>query len=547
MARDVEFNVTASDRTGNALSSAERRIKASQDKMRRDAESSLGTVGKSLLRGIESVAPGVARSITRGITSATEAAGPVLAGIAVVAAPAIAATLSAAVVGGAGIGGVVGGVMLAARDPRVAAAGAALGEQVMGSLTEAAAPFTEATLGAIAKIRTGFQQVEGNLRSIFANSAKFVGPLTEGAIGFGQAMVRAWDVIVSKAGPVIAAIRDGLTQTGESFGAFLTTVAGDGKAAAAALRNVVDLVTGLLAVLGPTIAALSTVYEWLDRIGAAGGLLQAIAKVGQLGEHTGELTRRVAGAADGFVHANAAAADYAYSLDAASEASRRNIAEQAGLFGATTTAAQALRDARKAVDEHGKSMSLNTEAGIANRQTLSNLATALNGQYDAYVAVNGAGNKANDVMQANRNNFIAVARQAGLSAAAANRLADELIGIPDRRPKVELLDNASGKINNVINRLAAVKSKSVTINIAVRQSGDAAALRKQDQTSVNSYAGHTYARGDAGQHRVGGPAPVAVSTSVAVNLDGAPFRAQTTRVVNDALHRERWRSRVGVK
>lgn len=546
MARDVDFNVTASDKTGAALSSAERRVKATQDRMRKQAEDTFGGVGKGLLRSIVAVSPGMARAVTRGLTAGAEAAAPVLGAVAVAAAPMIAATLSAAVVGGAGIGGVVGGVALAARDPRVAAAGTALGERMMGTLTDAARPFVDTTLDAIDRVEKGFAEVEGNLRSILARSAQFVGPLTDGAISFGQAMVRAWDVIIQKAGPTINAIRDGMKQTGDALAGFLTTVAGDGQAAAAAMRNLFDMVSGLLAVLGPTIAALSKVYEWLDRIGAAGGLLQTIANVAGLSRGTGELTAATRQTVSAFTDATAASVGYAGGLDASAAAARTNITEQSSLFGATTNAAKSFREAKKAVEEHGKGMKLNTETGIANRTTLKGLADDLMAQYDAYVEVYGAGNNANIMMGKNRQAFIEVATKATGSAAAANKLADELLGVPSIKPKVELLDKATGKINNVINRLAAVRSKTVTLNVAVRQSADAAALRKQDQTRASA-ARYDYAAGAAGNHRTGGPTPVAVTSNVNVMLDGAPFAAQTTRIVNDTTQRERWRQRVGLR
>jgi hypothetical protein len=546
VARDVEFNVTASDKTGNALNKAAREFEKTQQKIKDDAEKAFGGLGRSLIATANLAGPKVGAAITRGIAQAAQLAGPLLGSVAAYAAPLIAGTLSAAIIGGVGIGGVVGGVALAARDPRVSSAGKQLGNQLLATLTDAAAPFIGPVLDSIDRIRGKFSEVEGNVRRIFANSAKFVAPLTEGVTNFGQSVIRAFDNVIGKAAPVIAAIRVGFTQLGGDIEGFLDTITGDGQAAATSMAQLFDLISGTLAVLGPLIRGLNEVNGALARIGIQPGILQLIAQITKGGQETGTFSRHVAGAADAFNHVNPAAANYAQTLEALAETQRRLIGENASLYASQTTAAQAYRDATKAVKENGEGISLNSKAGLANRQVLSNLATSLNANYDAYVKVNGAGQGANEVLRQNRDNFVKVATQATGSAAAAQRLADKLIGIPDRKPKIELLDNATGKVNNVINRLAAVKSKTVTLNIAVRQSGDAAALRKQSQT--NAFSAGTYASqaaADGGRYRTGGPTPVSVASTVNVLLDGAPFRQQTVEVVNEQQRRQAWREKVG--
>lgn len=549
MARDVEFNATASDRTGPALSAVARNFEKTQKKIRDDAEKASGSIGRSLIGAANLAGPKVGAAVTRGIAQAASVAGPLLGSVAAYAAPLIAGSLSAAIVGGAGIGGVIGGVMLAARDPRVAAAGKTLGDDLFGSLTEAAKPFIGPVLTSIDKIRAGFTEVEGNVKRIFANSSKFVGPLTDGAIKFTQGVIRGFDTLVAKAAPVIAAIRDGLAQLGTDVETFFATVAGDGQAAATSMRQLFDILSGALLVLGPIIRGLTEINGLMERLGLPTGVLQTVAALSRANAETGQLVGTWHEAAGALNAANGPAANYAATLEALAATQRRLIGENASLYASTTNAAKAYRDATAAVKANGEGVALNTKAGIANREVLGNLAVSLNTAYDNYVKVNGAGEAANDVLRRNRQNFIEVATKATGSAAAARRLADELIGIPDRKPKVELLDKATGKINNVINRLAAVKSKTVNLTVAVRQSGDAAALRKQNQTSVNSFNAATYASQAApgGVYRTGGPSPVKVASTVNVLLDGKPFRQQTVRVVEESQQRAEWRMRVGQK
>lgn len=547
MARDVDFNVTASDKTGNALASAAREMEKTQKRIKDDAEKAFGGLSRSLVAAGSLAGPKIGQSITKGIQSAAQLAGPLLASAAAYAAPLIAGTLSAAVVGGAGIGGVVGGVLLAARDPRVQAAGAQLGEQMFADLTDAARPFVSVTLTAIDQIRDGFAGVQGNIRNIFANASRFVGPLTSGVVAFAQGLIRGFDTLVAKAQPVINEIDDGLTRLGTDFESFSSMVAGDGQAAAASMRQIFDLLSGTLTVLGPIIAGLNQINELFDEIGGA-GILQFVGALSRANAEGRQIGTWVDPAAAGFTHVNGAAANYADTLEQLAAAQRRMVGENNSLFAATTQAAQGFRDATAAVKANGEGLSLNTKAGLANRATLATLSGQLNAQYEAYVKVNGAGEGANEVMRRNRANFIEVARQAGASAGTARRLADDLLGIPDRKPKVELLDKATGKINNVINRLGAVKSKTVTVTVAVKQSGDASALRKQSLPAFNAARHMTHqAAADGALYRTGGPTPVQVNSSVDVFLDGRPFAAQTTRIVERAQARDRWRSRVGAR
>jgi hypothetical protein len=49
VARDVDFNVTASDKTGPALSSAAKKFAKAHEQMKDDAEKAFGGLGRSLI------------------------------------------------------------------------------------------------------------------------------------------------------------------------------------------------------------------------------------------------------------------------------------------------------------------------------------------------------------------------------------------------------------------------------------------------------------------------------------------------------------------
>jgi hypothetical protein len=555
VARDVEFNVTASDKTGNALNAAARAFERTQKritsdhekaqaKIRGDADKAFAGLGGRLLSAVGAVSPKLAEAITGSVASAGKAAGPLLVGAIAASAPFIGATVSAAVVGGAGIGGVVGGMVLASRDPRVKAAGKELGDDLLGSLTDAARPFVPAMIAATHQVRAGFADIEDDLKRIFANSSKFVGPLTTGVVTLARQVVAGVDAVVAKAGPTIDALSEGLAGLGGDIRSFMTTVAGDGRAAAEAVRSLFQTMSGLIRITGLVVAGLTRLYNLSNSV--LPSLLQIAGRFNEAAPAAGTFSTAIGAVVAGVQAAIPPVESYTVQMQELAQAQRDAVASANTLYAAQTSSAKAFRDAKAAVAEHGKGMSLNTAAGIANRETLSNLSTSLNATYDAYVRVNGAGEGANDVMRSNRQKFIEVATAATGSAAAAARLADKLLGVPSIKPKVELLDNATGKINNVINRMAAVRSKTVTLNIAVRQSGDAAALAKQSRTDFSA-ASYASAGPAAGSHRTGGPTPVQVSSAVSVYLDGQPFAQQTTRVVEQSQQRREWRAKVGTR
>jgi hypothetical protein len=538
--------MTASDRTGPAMASVAAGVDKTQDKIRRSSEKTSQQAGDGWVKAFAKNGPKIIGAVTDVAKTAAKNSGPILAGAATAAAPLIAGTLGAAIIGGAGIGGVLGGVALVKDDPRVAAAGAALGRNLTSDLKDFAKPFVDPVIRGAGTIESRFDQVGGNLRSIFANSARYVDPLVDGSTRFLQGIVRGADALVAKAGPVINALSEGLAQAGTDVQEFFTEVSQGSAGAAVSVRQLVDLFGGTLAVLGPLINGLNQVSAIMDRFGIAPGVLQLIGRINDASSATGTFTRQVAGTTTALAAEGATASTAALDINGLNAAVRGSVNAHASLYGATTAAAQATRDAKKAIDENGASLSLNTQRGLENRATLQRLASSLNSNYDAYVKVNGAGQAADGVLRSNRAAFIQVATAASGSAAKAKQLANELLGIPQsRRPKVELIDKASGKINNVINRLALVRSKRVTISVAVKQSADASALRKQSLPSGLN-AGSSFARAAGeGSYRTGGPAPVQVQSNVSVSLDGKPFYDYTDRVVQQERKRTAWRARVG--
>lgn len=553
MARDVEFNATASDKTGSALASVERRFKATSDRIDKMGKSSGESLGKSVLKSVAVVAPRLTGTLLKSLESVAGAGGPLLGGMAVAAAPVIASTLSGAIIGGAGIGGVLGGVILASRDARVKAAGAALGRNVMGTLEQQAQVFVAPVLQSIGDIGESFDRVSDKTDSIFRNSARYVQPLTRATTSALESIITGAERLVAKAEPVIESISRGIERTGADIGDLFSDMSENADGAAAGIDTLFATISGLIQVTGPVINGLTAINEQLDKAGFSGGLLNSVSRLNdQLSDNT-SFARHVAGETANMSGAMSTAASeanaYYGNLARVNDELREQEAASRGAYAATTSAAEATAAATKAIDENGRGLSLNSEKGRENRTALSNLAEAYLRQYDATVAVNGVGVKSAGVANRNRDAFIALAQKAGYSAGKARELATSLGLIPAKKQTAidASTTSASAKVSAFKKQLGSVPSvRNVTIQVGVSESAKAAAYRKNN-ASAFSAAGYFAAAdtSDGVRSRTGGPTPVSVSSSVSVLLDGQPFARAITTAVSASERRQAWRQRVG--
>lgn len=548
MARDVEFNYTASDKTGPATDSVARRAKATQDKIKREQDRAFNDFAR---RGTQMAALGskVGASFAENITSSLSKMGPamvpVLGGAAIAAAPVIGATIAGAVIGGSAGLGIIGGIALASQSPQVKSRAESLGETIMGGLRARSAVFIDPILDSLDLVEQRWSSIGDNIGRLFANSAQYVKPLTE---GITYAVDKVTDLVarlsdVGTAGPVIEAISYGIAGLGEAIDDAFSMLEDNGVDAAVAVSQAFHVLEASIRTVGVVINALSETYGVLAQLGLFGQRAQheyfrlsANAKLAAESNHE---------VATSLAAVNSAGQGVAATISRLAAEIGDLTEENRSLYASTTNAAEAIARTTETINKNGAGLKLNTERGRENRQALANLANALSSNYDAYVKVNGAGAGATAVANRNRAAFIALAEKAGYAGGKARDLADELLGIPPRRtPVVNLVGNAAERAQTVIDRIRAIRGKTVTVNVAVRQSGDASALRKQSLPAFSADPVATASVG-GGFYRTGGPAPVQVASRVLVNLDGRPFYDYTTRAVQAADSRREFRERVG--
>lgn len=187
-------------------------------------------------------------------------AGPVLAAGIAASAPLIGATISAAVIGAAGVGGVIGGVLLASKDPRVKAAGTELGKSLLGQLEKDAEPFVAPVLKAIDKVEAGFTAMNSRISHIFQGSSGFLGPLVDGALKGVDGILRGIDSLVTKGKPVIDQLGKSFGQLGQATGDALEVISGDSKDAATALQDLTDTISVVIEGTGYLVRGLTELY-----------------------------------------------------------------------------------------------------------------------------------------------------------------------------------------------------------------------------------------------------------------------------------------------
>lgn len=423
------------------------------------------------------IAPKLAATITKGVASAGEASGPLLAGGIIAAAPLIGSAMSGAIIGGAGLGGVVGGVLLVKDDPRVAAAFTGLATRVGSRLKDAALPFVDTTIKGVAQIETSLKKVD--FEGIFAKASTFVQPLA-GALGHvAEDLGAGFGSLIQVADPVIQRIAKGLADIGGAARKGLESLADNADTAAASLGVLFDTVkTGTTVTFG-LINGLTELKAKFDS--AAGGMfafdsgLRQINAIFSSGNGTkwmdpdpvDAFNQAVANGVttfDGYGNAITSAGqslqEMAAQAEAAGDANRN-------LFDSETSVQAALDSLDESIKKNGKSLDAHTEKGRANRTALSNLARAMNGAYDAYVAANGAGKEADSVASSNYDSFIKAAHGLGIGKSAAEAYARQLGLIPpNKNTKVNAnTHDAEGRIKALQDKLRALRDKYVTIHV----------------------------------------------------------------------------------
>lgn len=579
MARDVEIDIVANDKTSKGTRSAKKNFQ--------DLERDTSKLSQKVA--------GFAEDMLGTVSKAASSAGPLIAGAAVVAAPLIGATISAAIIGGASIGAAGIGVAIASQNPVVKAAGSALGKTLMAGLQQDASVFVKPILNQLDKVNDFFKKENSVIANIFRNSAGFLDPLVDGALKGFHSILRGVDSLVAKGAPVVQAFGRSFDKIGGAVGNFFTQLSSQSKNGASAIDDLtssvvylVNTVSGITKATSATKGYLDTVDKAIDKgrywvednsqlagaFDTLGLKLDLTADGYKAGSKEAEAYRRytegVATAQDylllqGNTLVNQTDAQAQAQKNAATwyqptteeieaqadalntlAANQRNfVSENNSLYSSVTNAKQAIADATKEIKDNGKATSENTKKGRENRTAISDVATALNEQYQKTVDVYGAGTKATTVASENRAAFIKLAESAGYSAGQASDLADQLVQVPDEtNTKAHYNDkDARARIYDYKTVLDGIP-RTIKTTVYVSETG-----RERVDSSGHRYGGYSAAEsmylGSEGSHRTGGPKAVAnmpaVNNNIQVTLDGSVLRS----TIRESQKRQNTVNRVG--
>lgn len=467
--------------------------------------------------------------------------------------------MSAAVIGGVGGAGLVGGAILAARNPRVKAAGAELGRVLLQGFTQDAKPLVEPLVQAANTVERRWALLRPSFQHIFADSAGFIDPLVTGALNGLQSILRGIEKTVSRAQPVMDALGESFSIVGDSIGGALTVISGDSEDAADAL---VDLAHGASAVIIGTagmIRILTELYGVLSYVprkafefgesiyNVADNLLEAALGARVATNAVDGIVDRALRAPLAFDAAATSADTMAAGFRAAKAAADGLIQSNRALYASTGDVEAAFDNASAAVRENGRTTDENTAKGRANRSALLQTASAIQANYDNFVRLNGVGPKSAAMADQLRERFIKLATQMTGSKAKAEQLANSLLGIPSKKETQVTVQTAAAQaaVRGIKGAIAGISGKSVVVSVTTR--GVSAAINAGRILAGLYASDQSWGRApsDGPISRTGGPTPVSVSSSISVNLDGSPFHAMTVNAVVARSERDAWRQKVG--
>lgn len=173
----------------------------------------------------------------------------------------LATAVAGAVVGAAGVGGIAGGIALAAHDPRVKAEAAELGTELLTMLQDAASNFVPVTRAVIRDLRMEVGQFQPYFERIFAGAAKLVEPLLDGLKGLAHNALPGIVDAIERAGPIFDVLADRLPEVGDAITDALRSMSGDANSAAAGVDTILAGLIGIVRFGGSVIGFFTDMFR----------------------------------------------------------------------------------------------------------------------------------------------------------------------------------------------------------------------------------------------------------------------------------------------
>lgn len=254
------------DRTGNADLFKNLRRDKSQlrqfENLAKELEQAGKRGGNAFTRGFSSAMS----SAGSGISTIAEGIMPIVVGMVIGALPAIGGAVAGAVAGVTGIGGIAGGILMAAKDNTVRSSARAFGAEISKEFFGSGDAFVMPIVEGLDILRNDFKDLD--LASSFEPLAKLVPVLAEGLGGFAKELMPGLRNAFEGMGPVIQALAEELPDFGRELGNFFDLMT-NSQGTVTGLRTLFMMLDGTVEMLGQTIAFLANQWDGLVRKGAA--------------------------------------------------------------------------------------------------------------------------------------------------------------------------------------------------------------------------------------------------------------------------------------
>lgn len=394
--------------------------------------------GKSFADGLISAAMAVSKS-----------GGPLiiggLAAAAVAAAPFIGASIAAAVLGGAGAGGIIGGIALAARDPRVKAAAEGIGAEMLHALEPIGAEFADPVINSLDLFGRAVSDIADKAGPGLGELAKEVEPLAKGFTDMAENALPGFLKALDAAKPILRVLADELPEIGDAVSDMFAAISSGGDGATMAFSVLLDVVEGSLVHFGKLVGLLGQTYqatvavglivgdaadavaEWSDTLAPLLGLLPALNDI--LGSQADVLDN----VSTGTDTSKVAVRDYGYEAKKAAEEVQGltdAVSDYLGIQMSTDEAAlrwtAGMRELNEELRDGKRTLNASTEAGEANVEGLLRQISVAGQVRDAAIAqgdgTKEAMDKANEAYRGNIQLIYDAAKAAGFNKAELDKM-----------------------------------------------------------------------------------------------------------------------------
>lgn len=376
---------------------------------------------------------------------------PVLIGAVVAVSPAIGAVIGGAIVGVVGLGGIIGAVASAGKDPRVQAAFHGFASDVSSEFFKGSA-LVQPTVDALAILSQDFRSLD--LDKMFAKAAPAVTILAHGLGDLVKNLMPGFNAVMDDSVPISKTLADGLSKVGTSISNMLITVLSS-PGTLEGLADAFTFVAKSIELVGSTLHFLADLYHLVKPL--ASFLLEPIFKiVGWVGQQIDrgiqtmqaigdriangpttasirpdvkrfdELGRVVGDQADIMRQAAAATKAYKDAIDALDQSISDLIDVSLSQWEADLAVKQGMMDLTATLKENGRHWNDNSAAAIANQQAIATQIDTVKRKLAADLAAAGTDQKLRQKAYDDYNHQIALIDALAKSAGATKKQLDDM-------------------------------------------------------------------------------------------------------------------------